>query len=173
MSAAGMKAALHLHHGPLRLDLIKLVKLALAAARANAARMFPVGRRLEIRVPEWPSAALPRPGTIDGAFSQLVVEEDAVAVGEFLEALPGTYAANILVFEIASLQADKCRQCGNFFAINPDMAGRSGAAVAALRAGKAEAGVVPRQIGHKSVSRFYVSRCLNVKRGTWNLERWP
>ena len=132
--------------------MIQRMKLTAAATRTNAASVFPILRCFQIGVPERPSTALPWPGTIDAALPCLTVEEYAVAVGKFLEALPGSDAANVLVFEFSQILADERGQGRDLLVVDPHMARRAGAAIAALGASEAKSRVIPGKISHKGDS---------------------
>jgi hypothetical protein len=150
-----------------------LVELAFAAAGADAAGVLPVGGRLEIGIPEGPSSALAGPGVVNGAAAGLAIEENAVAVRELLEALSNADLPAVFVFEFIDAEADEDRERSDFFVRDPNVARSATAAIAALGAGEVEAGVVPRQIGHVSRSKFQVTSwddalfiTRNVKLGT-------
>jgi hypothetical protein len=137
-----------LYYFALGFDGVELVQLALAAAGADAAGVFPILGCFEVGIPERPGAALAGAGRIDRAAAGFGVEEDAVAVRELIQALAGTDPADVLVLESLHVHADDGSDRGDFFVVHPDRARRAGAAVAALGAGEAEAGVIPGKIGH-------------------------
>jgi hypothetical protein len=165
----------HLYQQPTGFNLVELVELALSAPRADAASVFPVIWRFQIRVPEGPGAALAGTGLIDSAFAGLAVEKHAITGWKLFEALASPYAANVLVLEFFDAKADSGGEGLELFVIDPNEAGRPGAAVAALGAFKAQASVIPGEVGHKSVAsfKFHVSslNCpdSNLKLETWNL----
>ena len=131
-SRPGRRALLNSHDFALGFDGFELVQLALAAAGANLAGRFPVLRRLEIRVPEGPRFALPRPRMIDRALARFTIEEDAIAVRKFDQAFARADAAHIFAFEFLDVELDLCRQGRNLFLVYPNVPWRTGAAIAAL-----------------------------------------
>src|SRR2546423_10400793 len=93
------RSSLHFYYADLPRDLLQRHQVAAAAARAPLARFFPARRRLKVRLPKRPGAALPRPGLVHRAPPRARIEEHAVAVGEFHQGAPHTDAADILLLE--------------------------------------------------------------------------
>ena len=117
---------------------------AAIAAGATLADLFPVGGRGEIRGPEGPGAALPGAAFVDAALASLIVEEHAIAVGVFDQALADADDADIATLELLDAEADGGGHRFDFGLINPDVAGVAGATIAAAGAGKFQALMIPR-----------------------------
>ena len=90
---------LYLEHGPLRFNFLDLVKVSAAATRADLASSLPIGWRLEVRIPKRPGSALSGTSTVDLARPLFSVEEDAIAIGEFFEALADSDLPHVFFFE--------------------------------------------------------------------------
>lgn len=131
----GYSTLLDVSDGSLALDLIELVKTALAAAWADFAGFGPILGRFQVRVPEGPCPALAGSGVIDLALSGLVVKKDAISAGSLEQALSDTNQSNIFTFKrLDALFPQLLCHCGDFSLVHPDIAWFTGAAVAALGA---------------------------------------
>jgi hypothetical protein len=129
---------------PLSLNLAQLIQLPLTAPRADFAGFFPRCLGLQIRIPEWPRAALARTSCVDLALPRFIVKENAIAIGKFAEALPNAYLANVILLERLNVLADRFCELLNFLGIHPDVPRPARAAIAALRALKTKSILVPR-----------------------------
>ena len=83
----------------LHFDLLERMEFASTAAGAFGTGLFPSLGRLDVRVPEGPSATLARACVVDGAFTAAVVKEDAVATGKLDEASSYPNLAHVVLFE--------------------------------------------------------------------------
>ena len=84
-------------------DFFDRIELPAATAGADFAGGLPRFGRAEIRIPEGPGSALTRTGLIDLAFSCFGVEENTVAVREFLQAFADTDFPHIEPFELVDI----------------------------------------------------------------------
>jgi hypothetical protein len=137
------RAALNPKDLPLSLNLTQLIQLPLAAPGTNFAGFLPSRLGLQIRIPEWPSAALPRSSRIDLALARLVIKENAITVGEFTQALPNPDLAHVILFERLNVLANRLRQLLDLLGVHPNVPGSTRAAIAALRALKTKSILVP------------------------------
>ena len=126
--------------------------LPLAAAGANAAGVLPVLGRLQVRVPEGPGAALPRAGRIDGAArGSSPSKKTQSPLGNSFRLLRAPTRRTYCVLELSTSMPTQCGQGGDLLVVDPHMARRSGAAIAALRAGESQPVVIPGQVGHGGI----------------------
>ena len=84
------------------------------------------------------------PSLVDLAGPALAVEEDAVAVGKLDQALADSDLPDIAPLELGHLQFQERGQRLDLALVDPDVARRPGAAIAALAALESQAGMVPR-----------------------------
>ena len=99
-----------------------------------------LGRR-QVGIPERPGAALPGSGGIDRAVARFAVEKDAIAIGEFAQALANADGAHVFVLEFLDVPiAYQSGQRGDLFGVHPYEPGRSRAAIAAFGALELETG---------------------------------
>jgi hypothetical protein len=156
------------HDGTLCFDLTKLVEPTGAAAGANLAGSLPRLGTSQVRVPEGPGAALPRPGVVHGALSRLAVEEDAVVVVvQLLQALTDADLSNVLRLEFAFIEPDFGGERRDFLLVDPHKTGSTGAAIAAASALEAEAIFVPRRSfssRHMTQSIFLTAKARRAQR---------
>src|SRR5207237_7690668 len=110
--------------------------------RTHVARPLPSVRGIEITLPKRPGATLSRPHRVDRAAPFFVIK-DALAVGFF----PQTPAAlNLTGVKTDYLGQRLIAELGNgsrLFLIDPNIARRSGTAMAAAGAAKTQAVLVP------------------------------
>ena len=66
-------------------DLFQAEKSPLPCPGTGVTDFFPGGRAFKVRIPEWPSPTLDRPGFVDRAISGLRVKKRAVAVRELCQ----------------------------------------------------------------------------------------
>src|SRR5947209_2445871 len=111
-------------------DLLGGDQLALAGAGAGGPGPLPVLGRGHVTVPERPSPALPRADRVNGTAPGAVVK-DAVAVGLLAQAALAVHRAGVqpehLFRRLAAVPGDR----RDFLVVDPDDAGRAGAAIAA------------------------------------------
>ena len=88
----------------------------------RSAVCLPGRRRGEIRRPERPRAALPRPGFVDPASAACVVEEHAIAVGQLDEALANAHRADVSPLELLDREAHGGGQRLDLGPIDPHVA---------------------------------------------------
>lgn len=117
-------------------------QVSLAGAGAFALGPLPVLGRGDVAFPEGPAPALPRPDRVDRAAFFPVVHH-AVAVRLLAEAPAIPYPANMNLGELFHRLPAIRGDLPNLLVVDPDIARRPGAAVAALRAAEAEAVLVP------------------------------
>ena len=154
MIAVTVWRPLDLHDRDLVQDLFDRVQLAFATSRANFTGSLPILFRLEIGIPKRPSSALPRTRLVDRTLAPSTVKEHAIAVGVLDQALANADVADVLFLELDYLHAQVARQRGNLLAIDPDIAGRARAAIAALGAFEAESLLEPRLFSHGKTFSF-------------------
>jgi len=124
--------------------MLKLIQFSFAAARTRFAGFSPRLFAADVRFPEGPGFALARAGFIDFAFTRFGVEEDAVvAFGEFNEAATDADVADVFFFASGGSNIKEFGEDIDFFLRDPDVAGRSSAAVAAAGALETQAVGVP------------------------------
>src|SRR5438128_2783489 len=123
-------------------DLLRGDQLALARAGADAAGFLPRLGRLDVALPERPGPALPRPHRVDGT-AGLARPEDAIAVFPLAQAAAGADLARVQTFDFLGRLAAQLGDGLDFLGVDPDDAGRPGAAVAAAGAAEAQAVGVP------------------------------
>src|SRR5262249_27223146 len=97
--------------------------------------MLPGLGGLDIAFPERPGAALARPHVIDGT-SRFAVVEDAIAVGLFAQSTAAAGHARVQADDLFDRLAAEFGDGLDLAVVDPDIAGRAGAALAAARAGK-------------------------------------
>jgi hypothetical protein len=126
-------------------DFLQSVDGALIAAWAVACGLLPRLGVLEIGCPERPSSALDWARLIDGATASLRIEKDAIAVGIFDKAFPGSHATNKTPLELFDVLAhpDRFCHCGDLFWFHPDESRGSPAASTALGAFKRKPFSIP------------------------------
>ena len=144
------KASCHLpsagsdpNHGGALFDFFERIELTFAGTGTARLDFFPAFRAVEVRIPERPGPALARSDRIDGASAGLAVEKRAVAVGKLFESRPTTFEPSVFEFHLANRFAQEPGDLFEFLLINPDVSRCARAAVAALRAGKLQAILVP------------------------------
>ena len=120
------------------------MELALATSRANLASLGPSFRRAEIGLPKGPGPALARPCGVDLAFARLAIEENAVSIVVFDEALADPHRTDIPSLEGSNFQANFLCQFGNISLVDPNETGGTGAAIPASCTLETQALFVPR-----------------------------
>ena len=129
---------------PLHFDFLQCNQLTVVASGTMFRSLFPCLRAGKVRVPERPGLALARPALIDLTGSALAVEENAVPIGKLYQAPADSNTPHISLFEFSGVQFQQRRHRIDFLLVDPDMARRPRAAVAALGALEAKTGVIPR-----------------------------
>ena len=140
------KTWLQIDLGGAALDFFEGDEVAAVDARAGGTDAVPCFGTFEVRIPEWPGAALPRSHGIDGAPSGGGIEERAIAVGVIFqspraEGQPGVIEHDRSVTGLAIL-----RDRVEFRFVHPHEPRLSRTAVAALSALKSQARVIPRRL---------------------------
>ena len=123
------------NHDPSLLDFAELMQLPRAAPGAGFAAVLPVSGGSDIRVPEGPGTALAGPNVVNHAVFCLIIEEDAVAARELLQAFANADPPNVLLLELFDiLFAQLGREPLDILFIHPDVASLARAAFSALGA---------------------------------------
>jgi hypothetical protein len=117
-------------------------QLSLAGAWTNRACLLPRFRAGNVAFPKGPGAALPWPNRIDRA-SGLAIVEDTIAVGLLLQAPFTVTQPRVKRFSLFLGFTAMLGNGGDFLFVHPDKPGRSGAAIAASRAAKAQTILIP------------------------------
>jgi len=116
-----------------------------AGARARLLHRRPGVFIFEIGIPEGPGSALRGPRVIDGALSRFGIEERAVAVLALRERNTFFHTPRIQSPHFVDRLVEDFRDLCQLVVGDPDDARCAGAAIAALRALKAQAVFVPRR----------------------------
>jgi hypothetical protein len=125
-------------------NLFDRIKPALTASRANATSLFPRLARFQVGIPKRPRAALGWPRFVNRAAAFLVVEENAIAVGQIKQRHAISLATRVLLFKRIQIGlANFLRDSGYFLGRHPDVTRRARAAVAALCAFESQPVLVP------------------------------
>src|SRR5262249_31547270 len=98
--------------------------------------------RLDVTLPEWPSAALRRAHRIDGA-TPLTIPEDAIAVPFLAQSPAAVPDLGVQADHLVDGLAAELSNGGEVVVVDPHEAGFAGAAVAAHRTGEAQTVSVP------------------------------
>jgi hypothetical protein len=129
---------------PSNLDFLERIKLALAAAWTDFARLFPRGAAGQIATPKGPCAALRGPRSVDGAFSRFGVQKNTVPVGVLYQTLLHAHLPDELMLKVVHrhLHLDCYRSDLRF--VHPNEARITTTAVAATGAFEGESVSIPR-----------------------------
>jgi hypothetical protein len=93
------------------------------------------------------------------AFSRFVVEENAIAIGKFLQTSANSNLASVLVLKSLDIHPNLARNRGNLFRIDPDESRPAGATVAAPAAFEFQAFGIPGfGFGHRKTRNEIFSR---------------
>lgn len=165
-----MRRDSELHDFSLLFNLLKRVEFSDSTSFAVFTGLSPGFGRLEVAVPKWPSLALPWPETVDVAIAICTIKEDAVTVGEFLEAFADPNFAYEVFFELVNFHFERASKSRDLFFIDPDESRCSSAAIAASTAFEFEPVFVPGFfvgfLCHESRSRVQIPR-LSGSKSVW------
>jgi len=134
---------LEVDDGGLLLDLDEGDEFSLVGSGAAFGHFGPGFGGFEVRIPEGPSSALAGTEVVEGAVPLFGIEEDAIVVGLFAESAAGADLAGVDLLEFVEGDFEEVGDGLHLFLVDPDIAGGTGAAVAALGAGKTESILVP------------------------------
>ena len=144
-----LAGGLDVHNARLRKNLLQRNYLATIGPRAAFGHLAPGIGRLEVRRPEWPSAALPRPDVVNAAFAAAAIEENAVAAVQFQKTAANADIADEPAFEQFDRQAQLRGDLLNLGLVDPNVSRGASAAIATARTCKTKSGRVPRLIRHQ------------------------
>ena len=119
---------------PLLLDLLQRNQPSSIATGAMFRSLLPGMRAGKVRIPKRPRPALARPRFVDLASTAFAVEENAVTVRKFDQTLADSHPPHVSLFELGGIQFQQCSADLDFLFVDPDMARRPSATIAALRA---------------------------------------
>lgn len=124
-------------------NLLQGNQLSLTGTWASLLGELPVFGRFDVPLPERPRPALRRTHRINLAPANRAVEEHAIAVGEFRQRDLSSDRARVQQPNLSDRLVQIRRDRLDFLVLDPDVTGRAGATVAALRAGESETVFVP------------------------------
>src|SRR5712692_965194 len=142
LDSAGLPLSQSNNSNPLRY-LFSGNQFALAGARADVASAFPGFGRGDVAFPKWPGTALARANGIHRT-ARFAVPKYTVAVGFLAQADAVAHGPCVHLGRFVDTFPAVRGDGGDFLHIDPDVARRSGAAVAAARAFETQAVLVPR-----------------------------
>ena len=118
----------------------------MAGAWADLASALPIFAGLQIAGPEWPGAALAGASGVNSATNTFVVKH-TIAVSFLTQTAASMLDASICADHMLERFVQQLGNRLDFLVRDPDEARRAGTAVAAHRAAKAQAGMIPSLLG--------------------------
>jgi hypothetical protein len=126
-----------------RFDLFQGYNWATITAATAIGYFLPrLGRRY-IRRPKRPSAALSGTGFVYLTQAAFVIKENAIAVGELDQAFANADQTNVTRFEFFHIYFETGRHSFDFGLVDPNIAGRPSAAIAATGALEMQTSMIP------------------------------